>query len=115
MPRSSRESESEPLTLGQALAAHVRLIVWRKSCNHHAEPDIATQVAQQGAGMSVIDWARHWWTIGKPPPRPRRCGISRTSLRFFAPLDTLDRRARRERHQRWDTDKRRRALAARHR
>jgi len=58
MPRSSRESESEPLTLGQALAAHVRLIVWCKSCSHRAEPDIATQVAQNGAGMTVIDWAR---------------------------------------------------------
>jgi hypothetical protein len=58
MPRSSRESESEPLTLGQALTAHVRIIAWRKSCNHRTEPDIATQVAQHGAGMPVIDWAR---------------------------------------------------------
>src|SRR5204863_1124541 len=58
MPRSSRESESEPLTLGQALAAHVRLIVWCKSCNHRADPDVATQVAQHGSGMPVPDWAR---------------------------------------------------------
>jgi hypothetical protein len=43
------EGESEPLTLGQALAAHVRLIVWCKSCNHRAEPDVATQFAQHGA------------------------------------------------------------------
>jgi hypothetical protein len=28
-----------------------------KSCNHRAEPDVATQVAQHGAGMTVIDWA----------------------------------------------------------
>jgi hypothetical protein len=49
---------SAPLTLGQALAAHVRLIVWCKNCNHRAEPDVATQVAQHGAGMTVIDWAR---------------------------------------------------------
>src|SRR5439155_23332759 len=41
------------MTLGQALAAHVRLIVWCKSCNHRAEPDIATQVAQHGAGFVV--------------------------------------------------------------
>jgi hypothetical protein len=47
-----------PMTLGQALAAHVRLIVWCKSCYHCAEPDVATQVAQHGAGMSVIDWKR---------------------------------------------------------
>jgi hypothetical protein len=52
------EGESKPLTLGQALAAHVRLIVWCKSCNHRAEPDIATQVALHGAEMTVIDWAR---------------------------------------------------------
>ena len=58
MPRSRRESESEPLTLGQALAADVRLIVRCKNCNHRAEPDIATQVAQHGAGMTVIDWKR---------------------------------------------------------
>ena len=46
------------MTLAQALAAHVRLIVWCKSCNHRAEPDLATQVAQHGAGMPVPDWAR---------------------------------------------------------
>jgi hypothetical protein len=46
------------MTLGQALAAHVRLIVWCKSCNHRAEPDVATHVAQHGAGMPVPDWAR---------------------------------------------------------
>jgi hypothetical protein len=52
------EGESGPLTLGQALAAHVRLIVWCKSCSHRADPDIATQVAQHGSGMPVPDWAR---------------------------------------------------------
>jgi hypothetical protein len=58
MPSNPDKGESEPLTLGQALAAHVRLIVWCKSCNHRAEPDVATQVAQHGAEMTVIDWAR---------------------------------------------------------
>jgi hypothetical protein len=52
------EGDSKPLTLGQALAAHVQLIVWCKSCNHGAEPDIATQGAQHGAEMTVIDCAR---------------------------------------------------------
>jgi hypothetical protein len=52
------ESESEPLNLGQAAAAQVRLIVWCKSRNHRAEPDVAIQVAQHGVGMTVIDWAR---------------------------------------------------------
>jgi len=58
MPRSRRESESGSLTLGQALSAHVRIIAWCKSCDHRAEPDIATQIAHHGAGMPVIDWAR---------------------------------------------------------
>jgi hypothetical protein len=52
------KGESEPMTLGQALAAHVRLIAWCKSCNHRAEPDLAIQVAQHGSGMPVPDWAR---------------------------------------------------------
>jgi hypothetical protein len=58
MTSNPDKGESRPLTLGQALAAHFRLIVWCKSCNHRAEPDVATQVAQHGAGMTVIDWAR---------------------------------------------------------
>ena len=58
MPRSRRDREPEPMTLGQALAAKVRLIVWCKSCGHQAEPDVATQVAQHGATMPVPDWAR---------------------------------------------------------
>jgi hypothetical protein len=52
-----KESGSAPMTLGQALAAQVRLIVWCKSCNHR-DADIATQVVQHGSGMTVIDWAR---------------------------------------------------------
>src|SRR5438477_8094353 len=43
------------MTLGQALAAHVRLIVWCKSCNHRAEPDVATHVAHPGFGTPVPD------------------------------------------------------------
>jgi hypothetical protein len=50
--------EPEPMTLGQAFAAKVRLIVWCKSCGHQAKPDVATQVAQHGATMSIPDWAR---------------------------------------------------------
>ena len=58
MAKGRGQPESEPMTLGQALAASVRLIVWCKSCNHRAEPDIAVQVAQHGSGMPVPDWAR---------------------------------------------------------
>ena len=45
------------MTLGRALAAKVRLIVWCKACGHQAEPDVANQVAQYGADIAVIDWA----------------------------------------------------------
>jgi len=58
MASSRDKGESAPMTLGQALAAQVQLIVWCKSCNHRADPDIATQIAQHGSGMTVIDWAR---------------------------------------------------------
>jgi hypothetical protein len=45
------------MTLGQALAAKVRLIVWCKACAR-AEPDIADQVARYGADTAVTDWAQ---------------------------------------------------------
>jgi hypothetical protein len=47
-----------PMTLGEALAAQVRLLVWCKSCWHRAEPDVADQVARYGADTAVTDWAR---------------------------------------------------------
>ena len=53
-----RNGPAGPMTPGNAAAAKVRLIVWCKSCGHQAEPDVATQVAQQGATMPVPDWAR---------------------------------------------------------
>jgi hypothetical protein len=45
------------MTLGQAFAAKVRLIVWCKGCGHRAEPDIADQVARYSEATTVIDWA----------------------------------------------------------
>jgi hypothetical protein len=41
------------MTLGQAPAAQVRLIVWCKSYDHRAEPDLATLVAQHRFGAVV--------------------------------------------------------------
>jgi hypothetical protein len=52
------EGESAPMTLGQALAAKVRLIVWCKACGHRAEPAVADQIASCGDDTAVIDWAR---------------------------------------------------------
>ena len=37
-----------PMTLGQALAAQVRLIIWCKTCWHRAEADMADQVDRCG-------------------------------------------------------------------
>jgi hypothetical protein len=58
MRRNRSEGEPGPLTLGQALAALVRLIVWCKGCAPQVKPDVAELVAQHGAGMTVIDWGR---------------------------------------------------------
>jgi len=49
MRRKRREGQSASMTLGQAFAAKVRLIVWCKACEHRAEPAVADQVARYGA------------------------------------------------------------------
>jgi hypothetical protein len=44
------------MTLGNAAAAHVRLIVWCKECRHQVEPDPAEKAARYGAETPVPDW-----------------------------------------------------------
>jgi hypothetical protein len=53
------------MTLGNAAAARVRLIVWCKACRHQVEPDPAEQItsamftemaARYGAETPVADW-----------------------------------------------------------
>jgi hypothetical protein len=44
------------MTLGNAAAAHVRLIVWCKACGHQVEPDPTQMARQYGSGTSVLDW-----------------------------------------------------------
>ena len=46
------------LTLGQAVNAKVRLIVWCKACQHRFEPDTVALAAEHGAATTVIVWAR---------------------------------------------------------
>ena len=46
------------MTPGQALAAHVQIIAWCKSCDYRADSDMAVHVTQHCAGMTVLDWAR---------------------------------------------------------
>ena len=58
MRRNRSGGESGPLTLGQAHAAKVQLIVWCKACRREVVPDIAALIAQHGADTTVIDWAR---------------------------------------------------------
>jgi Zn finger protein HypA/HybF involved in hydrogenase expression len=45
-----------PMTLGNAAAAHVRLIVWCRDCHHRIEPDPTEMAARYGAEMTVPDW-----------------------------------------------------------
>jgi hypothetical protein len=46
------------MTLGNAAAARVRLIVWCKACGHRAEPDPAGMVERYGAETSVPEWRK---------------------------------------------------------
>ena len=48
------------MTLGQALAAKVQLIVWCKSCGHQVEPNISVTLARYGEGVTVIDWVERF-------------------------------------------------------
>jgi hypothetical protein len=45
-----------PMTLGNAAAAKVRLIVWCLDCQHQTEPDAAEMAERYGAETSVPDW-----------------------------------------------------------
>ena len=45
------------MTLGNAVAARVRLIVWYKGCQHQVEPDPAEMAERYGAATTVLDWS----------------------------------------------------------
>jgi hypothetical protein len=45
-----------PMTLGNAAAARVRLIVWCLDCRHQVEPDPTEMAGRYGAEMAVADW-----------------------------------------------------------
>ena len=47
-----------PMTLGNAAAARVRLIVWCRECQHKVEPDPAEHARRYGAETSVLEWRR---------------------------------------------------------
>ncbi len=52
------KSQAGPMTLGNAAAAHVRLIVWCLDCRRRVELDPAEMAERYGAEMSVPDWHR---------------------------------------------------------
>jgi hypothetical protein len=45
-----------PMTLGNAAAAIVRLIVWCRACGRQVEPDAGEMAERCGAETTVIDW-----------------------------------------------------------
>jgi hypothetical protein len=44
------------MMLGNAAAAHVRLIVWCQDCRHQVEPDPAEMAQRYGPETTVPDW-----------------------------------------------------------
>jgi hypothetical protein len=60
------------MTLGNAGAAQVRLIVWSLDCRHQVEPDPAEMAERYGAEMSIPDW--HQRLVGG------RCGSRRVDM-----------------------------------
>jgi hypothetical protein len=44
------------MTLGNAAAARVRLIVWCKTCGHRVEPDSGEQAQRYGVETAVPEW-----------------------------------------------------------
>jgi hypothetical protein len=45
-----------PMTLGAAVAAGVRLLLWCKACGHQVEPDPAKMAQRYGNTTNVLDW-----------------------------------------------------------
>ena len=48
-----KSEPGSPMTLGNAAAARVRLIVWCKDCQHQIEPDPAEMAQRYGAETPV--------------------------------------------------------------
>jgi hypothetical protein len=50
---SMKSQPGPPMTVGNAAAARVRLIVWCKACSHQVEPDPAELARRHGAETTV--------------------------------------------------------------
>ena len=68
MRRDRHDGDIRPLTFGQALAAHVRIITWCEQRERSFEPKVADM---HGEETTVIDWAKRL--------RCSQCGGTRRS------------------------------------
>jgi hypothetical protein len=62
------------MTLGNAAAARVRLIVWCLDCRHQVEPDPVEMAERYGAEMTVPAWHK----------RPRLRPVRQPAGRFLS-------------------------------
>jgi hypothetical protein len=62
------------MTLGNAAAARVRLIVWCKACGHRAEPDPAEIAQRYGTETVVSRLARSTGVLALRQPQYRHGG-----------------------------------------
>ncbi len=53
---ASQRYTGPPMTLGNAAAASVRLLVWCLDCGHRTEPDPVEMAERYGAEITVPDW-----------------------------------------------------------
>jgi hypothetical protein len=51
-----KSEPAPPMTLSNAAAARMRLIVWCWDCRHQVEPDAAEMAERYGAETTVSDW-----------------------------------------------------------
>jgi hypothetical protein len=82
-----------PMTLGNAAAAGVRLVVWCRDCGRQVEPDPGEMAERYGPDMTVPDWqarlvcsgcgSRQVEFVGTEPSDVERIGASNAK-----PVDT---------------------------
>ena len=62
------------MTLGNAAAARIRLIVWCRTCSHQIEPNVAEMAARHGAEPRRSGLGRVARLFGLREPLYRHCG-----------------------------------------
>jgi Zn finger protein HypA/HybF involved in hydrogenase expression len=73
------------MTLGNAAAVRVRLIVWCKECQHQVEPGPAEMAARHGAETTVPDWRER--------PVCSKCGSRRVDMVFTGQRRSINQNA----------------------